>query len=85
MALLLMAAKSPAEEQALYADQNSESDRSGRTYRLETTAYRSMYFSLATLSWFIDPSLFMATAVIVLLVMKHREFHSKALKALQEC
>jgi uncharacterized membrane protein len=28
--------------------------------------------------------LFMLATVIVLLVMKHREFHSKALKALQE-
>lgn len=71
------------EEQALYANRTAKViDQAGHSFNY---GLRSMYFSLATLSWFIDPSLFMATAVIVLLVMKHREFHSKALKALQEC
>lgn len=45
---------------------------------------RAIYFSLATLAWFIDSWLFMLSTVVVLLVMKHREFHSKALKALQQ-
>jgi len=45
---------------------------------------RAIYFSLATLAWFIDARLFMLATVLVLLIMKHREFHSKALKALQE-
>lgn len=45
---------------------------------------RAIYFSLAALAWFINVWLFMVSTVIVLLVMKHREFHSKALKALQE-
>jgi uncharacterized membrane protein len=45
---------------------------------------RAIYLSLAALSWFIDPVAFMAATVLVLLVMRHREFHSKALKALQE-
>ncbi|MCT6698372.1 DUF599 domain-containing protein [Rheinheimera sp. 4Y26] len=45
---------------------------------------RAIYFSLAALAWFINVWLFMLSTVIVLLVMKHREFHSKALKALQE-
>ncbi|RVU42096.1 DUF599 domain-containing protein [Rheinheimera riviphila] len=45
---------------------------------------RAIYFSLAALAWFINVWLFMLATVIVLLVMKHREFHSKALKALQE-
>lgn len=45
---------------------------------------RAIYFSLATLAWFIHAGLFIVATVIVLLVMKHREFHSKALKALQD-
>lgn len=45
---------------------------------------RAIYFSLATLAWFIDVRLFMLSTVVVMLVMKHREFHSKALKALQQ-
>lgn len=45
---------------------------------------RAIYFSLAALAWFIDSWLFMLSTVVVLLVMKHREFHSKALKALQQ-
>jgi uncharacterized membrane protein len=45
---------------------------------------RAIYFSLATLAWFINVWLFMAATIVVLFVMKHREFHSKALKALQD-
>lgn len=45
---------------------------------------RAIYFSLALLAWFISTWLFIAATVVVLLVMKHREFHSKALKALQQ-
>ena len=45
---------------------------------------RAIYFSLAALAWFIDARLFLVSTVLVVLVMKHREFHSKALKALQE-
>ncbi len=45
---------------------------------------RAIYFSLATLAWFISAYLFIVATVVVMLVMKHREFHSKALKALQD-
>lgn len=72
-----------AEEQALYANRTAKViDQAGHSFNY---GLRSIYFSLATLSWFIDPRLFMATSVIVLLIMRHREFHSKVLKALQEC
>jgi uncharacterized membrane protein len=72
-----------SEEQALYANRTAKViDQAGHSFNY---GLRSIYFSLATLSWFIDPRLFMATSVIVLLIMKHREFHSKVLKALQEC
>lgn len=72
-----------SEEQALYANRTAKViDQAGHSFNY---GLRSIYFSLATLSWFIDPRLFMATSVIVMLIMKHREFHSKVLKALQEC
>ncbi|OGO77161.1 MAG: hypothetical protein A2203_14630 [Chromatiales bacterium RIFOXYA1_FULL_46_5] len=72
-----------SEEQALYANRTAKViDQAGHSFNY---GLRSIYFSLATLSWFIDPRLFMATSVLVLLIMKHREFHSKVLKALQEC
>lgn len=72
-----------SEEQALYANRTAKViDQAGHSFNY---GLRSIYFSLATLSWFIDPRLFMATSVIVLLIMRHREFHSKVLKALQEC
>jgi len=45
---------------------------------------RAIYFSLALLAWFINAWLLMVATVVVMLVMKHREFHSKALKALQQ-
>lgn len=72
-----------SEEQALYANRTAKViDQAGHSFNY---GLRSIYFSLATLSWFLDPRLFMATSVLVLLIMKHREFHSKVLKALQEC
>ena len=72
-----------SEEQALYANRTAKViDQAGHSFNY---GLRSVYFSLATLSWFIDARLFMVSSVIVLLVMKHREFHSKVLKALQEC
>lgn len=71
------------DEQALYANRTAKViDQAGHSFNY---GLRSIYFSLATLSWFLDPLLFMATSVIVMLIMKHREFHSKVLKALQEC
>lgn len=72
-----------SDEQALYANRTAKViDQAGHSFNY---GLRSIYFSLATLSWFLDPLLFMATSVIVMLIMKHREFHSKVLKALQEC
>lgn len=57
-------------------------DQAGHSFNY---GLRAMYFSLAALAWFIDPLLFMAATVIVMLVMKQREFHSKVLHALRDC
>ena len=71
------------EDQALYANRAAKViDQAGHSFNY---GLRSIYFSLSALSWFIDPVLFMITSVVVMIVMKQREFHSKVLKALQEC
>lgn len=72
-----------SEEQALYANRTAKAlDQAGHSFNY---GLRAIYFSLSALTWFIDAWLFMLSSVIVMLVMKHREFHSKILKALQEC
>lgn len=71
------------EEQQLYANRAAKViDQAGHSFNY---GLRAIYFSLSALAWFIDPILFMVAAVVVMLVMKQREFHSKVLKALQEC
>lgn len=71
------------DDQALYANRAAKViDQAGHSFNY---GLRSIYFSLSALSWFIDPLLFMFSAVVVMFVMKQREFHSKVLKALQEC
>lgn len=71
------------DEQALYANRAAKViDQAGHSFNY---GLRAIYFSLSALSWFIDPWLFMAASVVVMLVMKQREFHSSVLKALREC
>lgn len=72
-----------SDEQLLYANRASKViDQAGHSFNY---GLRAIYFSLSALAWFIDPILFMVASVVVMLVMKQREFHSKVLKALQEC
>jgi len=72
----------PEAELQLYANRAAKViDQAAHSFNY---GLRAIYFSLAALAWFINVWLFMLATVIVLLVMKHREFHSKALKALQE-
>ncbi|OBP14192.1 hypothetical protein A5320_16260 [Rheinheimera sp. SA_1] len=72
----------PEDELQLYANRAAKViDQAAHSFNY---GLRAIYFSLAALAWFINVWLFMLATVIVLLVMKHREFHSKALKALQE-
>lgn len=44
---------------------------------------RAYYFSIPLMSWFIDPLLFLATTLLVTVVMYRREFHSPMLAALK--
>lgn len=46
---------------------------------------RAIYLSMAALTWFIDATAFIITTIVAVLIMYHREFHSKALKALRDC
>jgi uncharacterized membrane protein len=72
-----------SEEQLQYTNRAAKViDQAGHSFNY---GLRAIYFSLSALAWFIDPLLFMAASVVVMLVMKQREFHSKVLKALQEC
>lgn len=71
------------EEQKLYASRAAKViDQAGHSFNY---GLRAIYFSLAALTWFIDAWLFMASTIVVLLILRHREFHSKILKALQQC
>ncbi|MDX3772567.1 DUF599 domain-containing protein [Chromatiaceae bacterium AAb-1] len=71
------------EDQILYANRTAKViDQAGHSFNY---GLRSIYFSLSALTWFIDAWLFMFASVVVMVVMKQREFHSKVLKALQEC
>jgi uncharacterized membrane protein len=45
-------------------------------------ALRTFYFGLAALSWFLQPFLFMALTLLVVLVVYRREFHSHTLTIL---
>ena len=43
---------------------------------------RAYYFALSTMAWFVHPGLFMGTAVLVVVILYRREFHSTVLDAL---
>jgi uncharacterized membrane protein len=43
---------------------------------------RAYYFGFAALGWFVHPGFFIATTVLVLLVLWRRDFHSHTLRAL---
>lgn len=45
---------------------------------------RSYYFSLSALTWIFDPSMFIASSLLVVFILYRREFHSKALKAMHQ-
>jgi len=71
------------EEQLLYANRTAKViDQAGHSFNY---GLRAIYFSLAALTWFIDAWIFMVVTVLVVLILKQREFHSKILKALREC
>ncbi len=61
-------------------------DGAARVFSLAGSQYnlglRAFYFAQATLSWFINPYLFMLLTAVVVLVLYRREFHSDALRAM---
>lgn len=46
---------------------------------------RSYYFGMAALSWFVNPLFLFPAAVVIVLVLYRREFHSRTLAALRAC
>ena len=49
-----------------------------------TRGQRAFFFALAYLGWFLGPWTFLGTTAAVLLVMRRRQFHSDARRALEE-
>ncbi|WNO60309.1 DUF599 domain-containing protein [Rheinheimera sp. MMS21-TC3] len=71
------------EEKELFANRAAKVlDQAGHSFNY---GLRSIYFSLAALSWFIHPLLLIISSVVVVVVLKQREFHSAVLKALRLC
>ena len=54
-------------------------DQAGHSYN---AGLRGYYFSMAFLAWLVSPWLFALSVLLVVAVLYHREFHSKALKTL---
>ena len=62
-----------AEQMAIVQDQAAHSYNYG---------LRSYYFSLAALSWFIHPVIFIIASIVVVYTLYQREFNSKSVKAI---
>lgn len=73
----------PQDQLQTYANRTAKViDQAGHSFNY---GLRAIYFSIATLAWFIHSGLFMASTILVVAVLYHREYHSKVLKALSEC
>ncbi len=65
--------------EALASNATRIANLAGDAFNLGLRAY---YYSMAVLTWFIHPVLFMVVTTLVVIVLYHREFRSRALKAL---
>ncbi|KEQ17728.1 membrane protein [Endozoicomonas numazuensis] len=67
-------------------EQKVFADKAGHILTLAANHFnyglRAYYFALATLSWFIHPSIFIISTIMVVVILYRREFHSKVLDAL---
>lgn len=86
--VLVGAAPSPEDNTVTAAERRSFAiyaakviDQASRSYNF---GLRAFYFSLAVLSWFIHPWLFIAASALVVGVLYHREFLSNSLDALKK-
>lgn len=86
--VLVGAAPLPGDNSVTAADRRSFAiyaakviDHASRSYNL---GLRAFYFSLAVLSWFIHPLLFIAASALVVGVLYHREFLSNSLEAMKK-
>ena len=71
---------SPAAREAFAKSAAKVANLAGDAFNI---GLRSYYFALAVLGWFFHPLLFMAMSAIVVFILYHREFSSRALKALR--
>lgn len=70
------------------ADRDSFVRRGGATASLAAESFnnglRAYYFALAAMTWFLNPWIWMASTSWVVLILYYREFHSAALRALDQ-
>lgn len=71
---------SPAARDAIAKSAARVANLAGDAFNL---GLRSYYFALAVLAWFVHPILFIIISIVVVLILYHREFSSRVLKALR--
>jgi uncharacterized membrane protein len=85
--VLVGAAPMPGDETVTANDRRSMAIYSAKVIDQASHSYnnglRAFYFSMAVLSWFISPWVFMFGAALVTAVLYHREFRSGALKSMK--
>ena len=81
--VLLGSAPLLGEKNVTEAERNAYAERMARVISMAGNEFnlglRSYYFALGTLTWFINPLLFILTTAGVVLVLYRREFHSDVL------
>ncbi len=86
--VLIGAAPMPEENDVTPAERRSFVIYAAKVIDMASHSYnnglRSFYFAMAVLSWFIGAGYFIFSSTLVILVLYHREFKSKSLKALSE-
>ncbi len=84
--VLLGSAPLVGEKTVNEAERRAYADRAARVLSMAGNEFnlglRAYYFALATLAWFINPLLFIATTTGVVYVLYRREFHSDVLSAM---
>lgn len=84
--VLLGSAPLVGEKSVTEAERKAYAERAARVLSMAGTEFnlglRAYYFALATLSWFINPLLFVLTTSGVVYVLYRREFHSNVLNAM---
>lgn len=86
--VLVGAAPTPDEKNVIASERRSFAIYAAKVIDQASHSYnyglRSFYFSMATITWFVGPVVFMVVTAFTIGVLFEREFLSKSLKALKE-